>query len=170
MDPELEGIALELLRATGCDDPPVDAFELAECCGLRVVYGSAARLMGSTITIPARVTYARRLHGLVAHELGHFALRRARLDDCEQSARYLAGALLVPAPSVMTAMRLRLTAEQMFETHTNASAEMICRRAEQVAGARVSVRERGRLVLGDASASGQILRAGAREACIDWSE
>lgn len=94
---EWEGIALDILRTTGLE-PPVDAFVLAECCGLEVRYmpGARARLDGETIWLGARAVYP---HELVAHEIGHWALRRGGVEDDEIGVWWIA-ALLFRKPTV----------------------------------------------------------------------
>lgn len=91
-----EGIARELLEQTGCDDGPVDALELAGLCGLKVrARCGPASLRGDAIYVDLRGRDTRR-QWEVAHELGHWALRRAGEPSCERGADYVGAALLLP--------------------------------------------------------------------------
>lgn len=104
--PRLEGIAADLLSSS-CTDPPVDALELAAACGLHVlispVHGGAL-LYDGTIYVSPRVSVTQ-LHERVAHEIGHWALERAREDDSEEAADYLARALLLPRDALLRDLR-----------------------------------------------------------------
>jgi len=90
-----EGVARELLEAVELD-APVDALELAALCGLtlRARFGPA-RLDGSTVYVDVRGRPTR-VQRDVAHELGHWALRRSGELDSERDADYVAAALLLP--------------------------------------------------------------------------
>lgn len=128
-----EGAAAELLDAT-CTTAPVDAYALAAACGFDVRHWSSAGAAreGDTIKVNPRVRVVRR-HGLIAHELGHFALERARLEDTEQGAKYVGGALMLPARE--TRRDLAQTAwsiAKMRTRHVNASATAIAVRITQL--------------------------------------
>lgn len=144
---DLEGIARDIHHATG-GLLPVDAFELAELCGLRLVpwYRSYGAIRGDEIFYPIRARLQRQ-HGIIAHEIGHFALERAGLDPrCEPSARYLAGALLLPqTPFFRDAMELDFDLPLIQTRHPNASAEMIAVRLTQVAPAVAWIWDNGKL-------------------------
>lgn len=92
LDPELlEGIARSAHVATGYEDPPVDAFDLAECCGLIICWRRGpTHMLGRTVYVDP-LSRLERQHGGVAHELAHALLREHREVDEERSARYLAG-------------------------------------------------------------------------------
>lgn len=150
MQSEWEGIARELLEATGCDDPPVDAFELAACCGLRILAKSGpASISGDTIRVDMRTRRVRQ-HGQVAHELGHWALARAREDDSEEGAIYIATALMLPRLRFDRDLRETWDIHELMQRHPNASAEQIARRICAMRGAVASVWDHGRqpLLLG----------------------
>jgi hypothetical protein len=142
-----EGVALGLSRELGDPDPPISAFGLAALCGLRVVAGTrgSARLVDSYIEVDTTVRPERQ-HGLVAHELGHWALRRAGEVDTEQAASYVGAALLLPRRQFMrdlSATRWDLRA--LRAKHVNCSAELIARRIVTVRDAVVSVWDNGKL-------------------------
>lgn len=145
MRPELEGIASEILEETGCVEPPVDAFELAECCGLEVRYGSPGRVCGQEIVIAKRARNVRQ-HGTIAHELAHWALGRGGEPDSEDSARYLAGALMLPREGYerdLTATKWDL--RKLQAKHLNVSAEMAARRLVQLRDAVAAIWDQGKL-------------------------
>lgn len=128
MQAEWEGIARDILESTGCDDPPVDAFELAACCGLRVVAKSGnAFICGNTIRVDMRSRRVRQ-HGDVAHEIGHWALGQAGAANTEEGATYLASALLLPRLRFNSDLRETWDLHELMRRHPNASAEAIARR------------------------------------------
>jgi hypothetical protein len=146
MSPALEGVAADLLEAAGCEDPPVSALELADCCGLEVRPARLlrARLRGGVIEVNVQAR-ATRLHGLVAHELGHWALQRAGEPDTEDGARYLVGALLLPrVPFDRDLRETGWSLEELRRRHPNASAEVIARRIVQLRDAVASIWDQGR--------------------------
>jgi len=145
--PLLEGIAAEILEMTGCDDPPVDAFELATCCGFELVptKGEVGRVIGKLIHVPIGARTVRQ-HGQVAHELGHWALRRAREDDDHPAVRYMAGALMLPRRPFEADLRSSAWDLRTLQArHTNASAQMIVYRIVQLRDAVASIWDNGRL-------------------------
>lgn len=156
MQAEWEGIARDVLEGTFCEDPPVDAFELAACCGLGIQSrGGPASIFGDVIRVDMRMRKTRQ-HGQVAHEIGHWALRRAQAENTEDGARYIAGALMLPW--LAFGRDLRETSWQLSELtrrHPNASAEMIARRIVQLRGGFASIWDRGRapILLGPAPRS-----------------
>lgn len=149
MIPAWEGIAVDVLSAAGCDETPVDALELAACCELRVQREPGVRrgnlvLDEQLIQVNPRLE-GPRLHGTVAHEIGHWALVRAREPNVEEGARYLAGALLLPRAIFMRDLRrTEWSLLRLRELHPNASAEMIARRLVQVRDAVASIWDNGR--------------------------
>lgn len=144
----MEGIAEDILSSSLCgEDPPVDALELAACCGLEIVHSDVhgALLYGDAIYVSRRVSI-RLLHFVVAHEIGHWALRRDGLPmDDEQGADYLAGALLVPRRSLLRELRAGWDLEALRRTHVHAPASTIAVRVAQVREATAAVYDGTRL-------------------------
>jgi hypothetical protein len=164
-----EGIAADVLEATGCDTPPVSALELAACCGIAVRLRpiARARMVRDTIEVSASVR-PRRMHGLIAHELGHWALARAGEPDSELAARYLAGALMLPRRAfdrdlVTTGWSL----EELQLRHPHASAEMIARRVTTMRDAVASIWDQGRCSARVASPWLDELAVGARPSRLE---
>lgn len=148
-----EGVAADVLGETGCDDPPVDAFELADCLGLEVRRSPDhdGHLVGDVVYVPMAARRVRR-HGVCAHEMAHWCLDRAAEDNTEDAARYLSGALMLPRRPFdrdlcETAWDLRL----LQQRHINASAEMIARRVVTMRDAVATVIDNGRVKARDAS-------------------
>lgn len=145
---ELEGIASSVHDDLGM--APVDAFAIAEYLGLRCAPWSKghAVLSGDVIRHPvppkARPT---RVHGLVAHEAAHALMREEGMAwKCEPSARYLAGALMLPRdPFARDMARTGWDLHALRELHPNASAEMIVVRMTQLSQATAWVWDNGRL-------------------------
>lgn len=143
----LEGLAREIHDATGIE-PPVDAFVLAEACGVVVRPWSRADGMriGDEVHYPVRARLVRQ-HGVIAHELGHWLLERDGKDPRDEaSADYLAGALLLPRAAFLR--DLAETDWDLFALqlrHPNASAQMIVVRMTQVSPATASVWDAGKL-------------------------
>lgn len=134
----MEGIAAEALHATGCDDPPVDALELAACLGLTVrAKAGRATLTWRTIRVDARLQ-GHRLHEAVAHELGHYVLIAAGEHDYEDAASYVGDALLLPRAAMCRALRECQTIQAIAAQHPNASEATILRRMRQVIGTLIS--------------------------------
>lgn len=131
-----EGIAREILDAT-CTTTPVSAFALAAACGyvVRPWQGQGALIDrdGGTIYLSPFVTRPERQHELIGHELGHALLWQHSLDDDEQAATYIAGALLVPRLELDRALRRDgWSIEKLRRAHPHASAAMIAVRITQV--------------------------------------
>ncbi len=144
---EWEGIAGDILGETGCDDPPVDAFVLAGCCSLKVYPWARdyAQLDGNVIHYPAKGRPVRQ-HGLIAHEVGHWALKRARARNSEPGARYLAGALMLPRRAFDRDLRtIGWDLAPLRARHVNASAEMIARRITQLRDAVATIIDNGKV-------------------------
>jgi len=142
-----EGVAAALLEETGADEPPQDAFELAECCGLLTRPWSRAdgRLVGDTIWYPGRARHVRQ-HGSIAHEVAHWALAWADEADSEQGARYVAGALMLPRRGFDRDLRdTAWDLQRLRAKHLNVSAEMIARRLVELRDAVATVFDAGRV-------------------------
>lgn len=144
----LEGIACRIHDAYG--RVPVDAFELAELLDVHVRFWPKGHGMrdGDSVWCPgplkARET---RRHGIIAHELAHWALEHFGLDHhCEDSARYLAGALMVPRDALLRDLaELDLDLFALERRHPNASGEMIVARISQVRPATAWIWDNGKL-------------------------
>lgn len=102
-----EGAAAELLDAT-CTVAPVNMLDLADACGLDVQYwsrvGAKTEIETSTIWVESRAR-PERMQGLVAHELGHYALDRAGLPQSELGATYVGGCLRLPRREMLRDVR-----------------------------------------------------------------
>lgn len=142
-----EGVALSLLEDIGDPDPPMDAFRLASWCGLEVQAADIrhAQLVGRVVLVNQRAQRVRQ-HGLIAHEVAHWACRRARERFDETSVEYVAGALMLPRRQFdrdlhASAWDLRA----LRAKHVNCSAELIARRICNVRDACVAVWDNGKL-------------------------
>ena len=141
-----EAVARATHDATGVD-APVDAFELATACGLRLEAGER----GGAVLVDDIVRFdiharPQRQHGLIAHEVAHYVLRWHGEPDPEAAARYTAGALLVPRAAYDR--DLRETAWDLDELrvrHPNASAELLARRIAELRDAVISIVDQGRV-------------------------
>jgi Zn-dependent peptidase ImmA (M78 family) len=114
---------------------------------LRVVAGArgSARLIDSCIEVDTTVRIERQ-HGLVAHELGHWALRRAGELDTEQAASYVGAALLLPRRQFLRDLSTtRWDLRELRAKHVHCSAELMARRIVAVRDAVVSIWDGGRL-------------------------
>lgn len=146
---DLEGIARDIHDSTG-DVLPVDAFELAHLCGLELrAWGNASGgldLDGGVIRYPSRARLVRQ-HGVIAHELGHWALAQAGEDHtAEWAARYLAGALMLPRAAFLAdAWACDWDLDELRVRHPHASAEMVVVRMTQVSPATAWVWDDGRV-------------------------
>lgn len=141
-----EGIAAEALEQTGNDEPPVDALELAACCGLHVIEGPArsARLEGTAIILGPGARHVRR-HGLVAHETAHYLLDRADEPSTEDGAHYVSQALLLPRKAFERDLRTTWNPAALRAKHVNVSAERIVRRIVALRDAVATVIDNGRV-------------------------
>ena len=144
---DLEGVAGDLLSATGLDDVAGDAFVLAEMCGLAVRVGAqpGARREGDVLYVDAKARRQRQ-HGLLAHEIGHWALERVGEDPRDEAAaRFLSGALLVPRRRLDRDLRATWRLDALMALHPNASGEMLARRIVELRDAVVTVIDNGRV-------------------------
>lgn len=140
-------MALGLLRAVGDPDPPMDAFGLAGLCEVRVEFANiqGAKLRGDVITVSSRARPTRQ-HGLVAHEMGHWALQWAGEPDTEVAASYVGAALMLPRRPFLADMRAtQWDVRELRAKHVNCSAELIARRIATLTDACVSIWDNGRL-------------------------
>jgi|GEM_PF-2742023 len=142
-----EGVARGVLDATGGDEPPQDAFKLAACCGLQTQPWARAWavLEGDTIRYPSKARPTRQ-HGLVSHEVAHWALDWCQEVQSEQAARWVGGALMLPRAGFdrdLTATQWDLDA--LRAKHLNCSAELIARRIVQLRDAVATVLDQGKV-------------------------
>lgn len=140
MTVELEGVAGELLDVT-CSSAPVDGFALAVACGFELRHGGVleAQLRGSTIYINPKMRLTRQ-HMAAAHELGHFGLWRHEIQDSEEGADFIAGALLMPRRAMMRDIkRTAWSLERLRELHPNASTTALAVRIVQLREAVMTV-------------------------------
>lgn len=141
----LEAIAKELHDETGIECP-IDALLLADLCGLDTKPWSASHgeIQGTLIRYPggARVT---RQHGVIAHEIGHWLLERARCEARdEEAARYLAGAIMLPRGRFLADLaRTDWDLFAMLAIHIHVSAEMCAVRMCQVSPAVTTIYDQG---------------------------
>lgn len=146
MDPATwEGIAADLHNETGIS-APVDAFLIADRCGIEVRGGArSSRREGNVVYLDATARRVR-AHGVLAHEIGHFALERAGEPDSEQGARYLAGALMLPRRDFDLHLRQSgwLLTDLQYR-NPNASMEMIARRIVQMRDAVMTIIDHGKV-------------------------
>jgi len=141
-----EGAAAAVHDETGVG-APVDAFELAGCCGLspRPWARADARLEpDGTLWYPMRARSTRQ-HGLVAHELGHWALDRADEQQSEAGASYVAGALMLPRREYDRDLRATQWDLRLLQAkHLHVSAEMLARRIVELRDAVATILDQGR--------------------------
>lgn len=142
-----EGIALGLHQELGDPAAPIDAFALAGACGLRVVAApiATARLLGDVIEVNARARRQRQ-HGMIAHELGHWAAKRAGDPDTEYAADMIGAALLLPRREFDGDLRATgWDLRALRAKHINCSAELIARRIVSLRDACVAIWDNGKL-------------------------
>lgn len=128
-----EGVAASLLQATGLDDGPVDALDLAALCGLTLAptCGNRGELVGNVLRYNTKERPTRQ-HAVVAHELGHWALQWAGEDDSEQGATYVGHALLLPRRRFSAVLRRTLCPVALGAVNPLAPVSWIVRRAAQL--------------------------------------
>jgi hypothetical protein len=148
----LEGIAREIHEETGIE-PPIDALDLAGLCGIETVPwrkrfgalllpGDEARALELRQELAERpvIFYPLgaqpvRVNGVVAHEIGHWALARGGCDPAdEEAADYLAGALMLPDRRYRADMNeTDFDLDELRARHPNASMQMLAVRMCQLA-------------------------------------
>lgn len=163
-------MAAELLGALGLDDCVLDPRVVVMACGLRLLASTRAPacLVGSTIVYDPRVRPSRQA-GTIAHELGHFALRRVGEADPERAATRVGAALSVPRRPLDA--RLRAYGWELpavCEGFAHASHELVARRILELREGGLVIRDgrRERLVVSAWLPEGaeEELRAAARQA------
>jgi hypothetical protein len=143
-----EAAALALQQEFCLDGPPVDAFEIAEVCGLRLVPSSERR---SSLSPQGELRYPIsecrvRQQSIVAYQMGHWTLHWSGNNDSIQGAHWVAGALMLP--KLHFDRDLRTTSWDLRELrakHLNVSVEMIARRIVQLRDAVVTIFDHGRV-------------------------
>ena len=128
-----EGAAAALLEET-CTSAGCNMIDLADACGLVVQYRakSGAEIDGSVLWVESRGT-PERAQALIAHELGHFALKRAGLPDSERGATYVGGCLRMPRREMLRDLReTAWSLAAMMERHPYASAVALAVRITQL--------------------------------------
>lgn len=143
----LEGVARDALESTGCDDPPVDPFELADCLRIEVRANrrGGGRREGNVVYVDMRARHVRAC-GICAHEIAHVLLDRAREPNTEPGARYLSGALMLPRAAFDRDLRDTAWAlDELRRRHPNASAEMIARRVVAMRDAVATIIDNGKV-------------------------
>jgi hypothetical protein len=143
-----EASALALRREFCLSGPPVNAFEIAEVCGLKLVPSLERR---SSLSPQGELRYPTseyrvRQQGIVAHQMGHWTLRWLGEKDSDRGAHWVAGALMLPKLHFdrdlwTTSWDLR----ELRAKHLNVSAEMIARRIVQLRDAVVTIFDHGRV-------------------------
>lgn len=99
---------------------------------------------GSTVFLPRKIRLERQ-HGLAAHEIGHFLLATAGMENSEDNARFMAGALVLSREDFADdVIRAKWDLHRLKTWHPNASFEMLARRLAQVERARVEIVDAGR--------------------------
>lgn len=140
-----EAVARAAHEATGIG-APVSAFDLAAAYGLVSLprCRSGAMLDGDVVRFDGTARPSRQ-HGLIAHEVAHYLLRRQAEPDPEPAANYTAGALMLPRARFDRDLRRSWDLLELRRLHHNASAEMLARRITQLRDAVVSVLDQGKL-------------------------
>lgn len=136
-----------VLAGLGDPDPPMNAFSIAGALGIKVVSADirAAKLVGDTILL-AKGAREVRQHGLIAHELGHWALLKAGNEDPESAASYVGAALMLPQRPFSVDLRATgWDVRALRAKHVHCSAEMIARRIVALRDAVVAVWDQGKL-------------------------
>lgn len=140
---DCEGVAAALLGELALDDCVLDPRVIAIACGLRLRPSphEPACLVGMEIVYNPRERPTRQA-GTIAHELGHFALRRYGEDDDEQAATRVGAALLVPRRPLDAALRrLGWDLPELRGTFSHASHELIARRVLELREGGLIVRD-----------------------------
>lgn len=142
-----EGVAATVLAELGDPDPPMNAYSIAAACGLRVVSADVrtASLVGDTILVSSRAREVRR-HGLIAHELGHWALIREGFEDHEHSASHVGAALMLPQRAFSADLKRHgWDLRALRARHVHCSAEMVAKRIVVLRDAVVSIWDNGKV-------------------------
>lgn len=143
-----EGLAAELRTASGREGLPVNAFDIAGCCGLGPEYSDVhhdeALLYNGTIYVSRRMR-PQRAHLKIAHELGHWTLARHGQPDSESDADYIGAALLVPWDDLRRGLRAGWDLDEQRARHPNAPASTIAMRIAQVREASAAIYDGRRL-------------------------
>jgi hypothetical protein len=132
-----EGVAASFLEPIGVDEP-LDPRLLCVPYELELVpmgerSGSSACTRGAYVKFPA-LALPQRQSGIVAHELGHVALRLAGEDwHDEQAASFVGAAILVPRRPLLRALRRHgANLDALRPIFEHASPELLARRVADV--------------------------------------
>lgn len=147
-----EGVARGLLADTGFDDgEPVCAFELATVCGFKIRPRRGPQridLAERTIHLDFKQRWERQ-QAIVAHELGHWALGRAREEprdeESEQAAWFVGASLIVPRESLYAQLRKTQRLDDLALAHPNASRELLGRRIIETRSGFLTIIDNGRI-------------------------
>lgn len=170
MDWELEQLARETLEAV--DAPlPIDPDWIAYRLGLTVMDGGPGcegLLLDELgqILVDDSLRRERRAFA-IAHELGHFLLRRAGRPDRERDANYLASALLLPRDDFERHLRrYGWHLERLRGVHPLASFEALARRVVALRKARAFVFDKS--LADPAKRRWYSVPSGARPSRAEW--
>jgi hypothetical protein len=143
---ELEGVARDVHEKHGFDDPPVDAFDLADALEAEIewVDGHKAWRFQRRIYLPRGTHRPARIHSFIVHELAHILLDDYGIEQSERAARYLGAALLVSRRTLDRQLRRGWDLWELMGLHVNASGELLARRITDVREASLSVYDNGR--------------------------
>lgn len=134
-----EGVASWVHEATGLDDPPVDALEVAALLKFGLRYGPTARLDGRVIYVPRGVRPVR-MQGLVMHEVAHGVLRHLGEPDDETSVDEVATRIMLPRKAFDRQLReTNWHLSDLQARNTNTSAQRIAHRITHMRDAVVSI-------------------------------
>jgi hypothetical protein len=83
----------------------VDAFDVAQCLGLKIAYGRPSVVPGlDTVFLPLNER-PERVQFALAHEIGHLVLRSEGIEDTEPRCNRFASALLMPRTDFLNSLR-----------------------------------------------------------------
>jgi Zn-dependent peptidase ImmA (M78 family) len=145
----LEGLARQIHDETNAE-APIDAFALAEACGLTLRPWSKAHaeidLDSGVIRYPSRARIERQ-NFKVLHELAHAVLVRAHESDRDETdVDYLASALLLPRARFLADLSAcDWDLDALKARHPRASYQAIVVRMTQLSDATASVWDAGKL-------------------------
>lgn len=124
----------------------MNAFDIAGSYGLGPEYSDVHEsvLYGGVIYVSRRLRPCR-AHLMVAHELGHWTLKRHGQPDSEDDADYIAAATLVPWDDLRRSLRTGWDLNEQRTRHPHAPASTIALRIAQVREATAAIYDERRL-------------------------